>query len=179
MTLSANKMLVYNEAFFIKPYYYPVERTKEKKEKGDTSSILYVTNLKADKAEAQPNEKVTFTVTKYSQEKVSENNKKRIQWSIKIDDKQEVLKEKGEKLTLTIKEEWAGKEIIVMPYLVKPNEEKVSKKVKVNIFNYGRAMMFILTDELLPSGKLVRKVVVPPSKKYLTLLEVINLKFLV
>ena len=93
---------------------------------------LYVKDLKADKPEAQPNEKVTFTVTQYSQEKVSENDKKRIQWAIKIDDKQEVLKEKGEKLELTIKEEWAGKEIIVMPYLVKATE-KVSEKVKIKI----------------------------------------------
>ncbi|WP_259343377.1 hypothetical protein [Capnocytophaga canis] len=52
-----------------------------------------------------------------------------------------------------------------MPFLVKPDEERVSKKTRVSIFNYGRAMMFILTDELLPTGKLVRKVVVPPSKK--------------
>ncbi|WP_315047698.1 hypothetical protein [Capnocytophaga sputigena] len=37
---------------------------------------LYVKDLKADKPEAQPNEKVTFTVTQYSQEKVSENDKK-------------------------------------------------------------------------------------------------------
>ena len=57
---------------------------------------LYVKDLKADKPEAQPNEKVTFTVTQYS------------------------------------KEEWAGKEIIVMPYLVKATE-KVSEKVKIKI----------------------------------------------
>lgn len=37
---------------------------------------------------------------------------------------------------------------------------KVSKKN-----NYGGAFLFILTDELLPSGKIVRKVVVPPPQK--------------
>lgn len=37
---------------------------------------------------------------------------------------------------------------------------KVSKKI-----NYGGAFLFILTDELLPSGKIVRKVVVPPPAK--------------
>ncbi|MCU7619282.1 hypothetical protein NZ698_19045 [Chryseobacterium sp. PBS4-4] len=37
-------------------------------------------------------------------------------------------------------------------------------KVKEKI-NYGGAFLFILTDELLPSGKIVRKVVVPPSQK--------------
>ncbi|GIM57771.1 hypothetical protein CAPN006_21630 [Capnocytophaga canimorsus] len=94
--------------------------------------VVYVRDFDADKEEAQPNEKVTYKVTKYSQEKVTENDKKSIQWAIKIDGKQEVLKEKGEKLVLTIKEEWAGKEIIVMPFLVKPDEERVNKKTKVN-----------------------------------------------
>lgn len=37
---------------------------------------------------------------------------------------------------------------------------KVSKKI-----NIGGAFLFILTDELLPSGKIVRKVVVPPPQK--------------
>lgn len=36
---------------------------------------------------------------------------------------------------------------------------KVRKKI-----NYGGAFLFILTDELLPSGKIVRKVVVPPPQ---------------
>lgn len=36
-------------------------------------------------------------------------------------------------------------------------------KVSVKI-NYGGAFLFILTDELLPSGKIVRKVVVPPPQ---------------
>ena len=85
------------------------------------------------KDSAKPYEKVTYKVTKYNQDKVSEDDKKRIQWAIKIDGKQEILKEKGEKLVLTLKEEWAGKEIIVMPFLVKPDEKKVSKKVKVKL----------------------------------------------
>ncbi|WP_255317808.1 hypothetical protein [Capnocytophaga canimorsus] len=156
--------LLHTENFY--GYFFEYAKPKEKpKPMPKEEPVVYVRDLEADKPEAQPNEKVTYKVTKYSQEKVTENDKKRIQWAIKIDGKQEVLKEKGEKLVLTIKEEWAGKEIIVMPFLVKPDEERVSKKTRVSIFNYGRAMMFILTDELLPTGKLVRKVVVPPSKK--------------
>lgn len=94
---------------------------------------LLITKVESEpKGEVLPNEKLTFCVTEYSvpKEKVTENDKKRIQWAIKIDDQQEVLPEKGENLELTIKEEWAGKEIIVMPYLVKPTE-KVSERVKV------------------------------------------------
>ncbi|MFK8268637.1 hypothetical protein [Capnocytophaga cynodegmi] len=91
---------------------------------------ILVAQLKADKREALPNEKITYQVTKLNQKQVTENDKKRIQWAIKIDGKQEVLKEKGEKLVLTIKEEWAGKEFFVMPFLVKPIE-KVSEKTKI------------------------------------------------
>lgn len=94
---------------------------------------LLITKVESEpKGEVLPNQKVIYKVTEYSvpKEKVTENDKRRIQWAIKIDDKPEVLKEKSEKLELTIKEEWAGKEIIVMPFLVKPTE-KVSKKTRV------------------------------------------------
>ena len=95
---------------------------------------LLITKVESEpKGDVSPNQKVTYKVTQYNfSEKVTEADKNRIQWAIKIDDKQEVLKEKGEKLELTIKEEWAGKEIIVMPYLVKATE-KVSEKVKIKI----------------------------------------------
>ncbi|MFK8273026.1 type VI secretion system tube protein TssD [Capnocytophaga canimorsus] len=122
--------LLHTENFY--GYFFEYAKPKEKpKPMPKEEPVVYVRDLEADKPEAQPNEKVTYKVTKYSQEKVTENDKKRIQWAIKIDDKQEVLKEKGEKLELTIKEEWAGKKIIVMPFLVKPYEEKVSKKTRV------------------------------------------------
>ncbi len=106
--------------------------------KGDDKSKktqLLVTKVEG-KNTAIPYEKVTYKVTKYNQDKVSENDKKRIQWAIKIDGEQEILKEKGEKLVLTIKDEWAAKEIIVMPFLVKPNEEKVSKITRVDFCRY-------------------------------------------
>ena len=77
---------------------------------------LLITKVESEpKGEVLPNQKVIYKVTEYSEKEVTENDKNRIQWAIKIDDKQENLKSKGEKLKLTIKEEWAGKEIIVMP----------------------------------------------------------------
>lgn len=129
-----------------------VEQQEEKEQRKQEREIIYVRDLEADKPEAQPNEKVTYKVTKYSQEKVTENDKKRIQWAIKIDGKQEVLKEKGEKLVLTIKEEWAGKEIVVMPFLVNPDEKKVSKKVKVieerlSLYFNGKFLIFRVKEE--------------------------------
>ena len=83
---------------------------------------LLVTKVKG-KNTAIPYEEVTYKVTKYNQDKVSENDKKRIQWAIKIDGEQEILKEKGDKLVLTLKEEWVGKEIIVMPFLRKATQK--------------------------------------------------------
>ena len=116
------------------------------KGKGDdknNKTQLLVTKVEG-KNSANPYEKVTYKVTKYNQDKVSENDKKRIQWAIKIDGKQEILKEKGEKLFLTIKEEWAEKEIIVMPFLVKPME-KVSEKTKVVLKPHIR---LVITNEI-------------------------------
>ena len=116
------------------------------KGKGDdknNKTQLLITKVEG-KNSANPYEKVTYKVTKYNQDKVSENDKKRIQWAIKIDGKQEILKEKGEKLFLTIKEEWAEKEIIVMPFLVKPME-KVSEKTKVVLKPHIR---LVITNEI-------------------------------
>ena len=100
--------------------------------KGDDKSKktqLLITKVEG-KDNANPYEEVTYKVTKYNQDKVSENDKKCIQWAIKIDSKQEILKEKGEELKLTIKEEWAEKEVIVMPFLKKAID-KVAVRVKI------------------------------------------------
>ena len=100
--------------------------------KGDDKSKktqLLITKVEG-KDNANPYEEVTYKVTKYNQDKVSENDKKCIQWAIKIDGKQEILKEKGEELKLTIKEEWAEKEVIVMPFLKKAID-KVAVRVKI------------------------------------------------
>lgn len=63
---------------------------------------LLITKVESEpKGDVSPNQKVTYKVTQYNfSEKVTEADKNRIQWAIKIDDKQEVLKEKGEKLEL-------------------------------------------------------------------------------
>lgn len=72
-----------------------------------------------------------------------------------------ILKEKGEKLVLTIKEEWAGKEIIVMPFLVKPDEKKVSKKVKVIV-----KMAIIFINGYWNTGKTAGKAAGKISEKW-------------
>ncbi|MFK8268634.1 hypothetical protein [Capnocytophaga cynodegmi] len=46
---------------------------------------------------------------------------------------------------MSLKEEWAGKELVVMPFLVKPDEKKVSKKVKINEKSHIR---LVITNEI-------------------------------
>lgn len=82
------------------------------------------------KAEALPNEIIEYKVTSYNLSNVSDSDRKRVKWDIEIDGKREKQKEQGEILQLLIKEEWAGKEIIVMPYL-RQATSKICVKVKV------------------------------------------------
>jgi len=82
--------------------------------------------------EATCNQTVKYKVTRYNRDAadISEADKKNIKWAVKVDDKQEELKEKGEAIELKIKKEWEGKEIIVMAYMQSPSE-KVSVKTDV------------------------------------------------
>lgn len=84
--------------------------------------------------ETIPGKKEKFKVTRFSTADVSDDDKKKVCWAIKVDNKTINLPEsecKGEEIEIEIKEEWAGKEILVMPYLRKP-WEKVAQKTKVS-----------------------------------------------
>jgi hypothetical protein len=63
----------------------------------------------------------------------SVTNKKRIKWAVKIDDRQETLAAEGESVEIEIREEWEGKEILVMAYRRSPLEE-VSQRTKINSY---------------------------------------------
>lgn len=93
--------------------------------------LLLVTSVKG-KDTALPSEIIRYQVTGYNLSDVSENDRKRIKWVVEVNGKKEVQKERGEVLDLLIKEEWAGEEITVMPYLRKP-WEKVSQKTQVKL----------------------------------------------
>jgi hypothetical protein len=84
--------------------------------------LLLVTSVKG-KDTALPSEKIKYQVTGYNLSDVSKNDRKRVKWIVEVNGKKEVQKEHGEVLNLLIKEEWAGEEIIVMPYLKKETEE--------------------------------------------------------
>jgi len=84
--------------------------------------------------EAFGGQTVEYSIVQYNKERnnVSETDKNNVRWAVKIDGKQEELKDKkGEKISLEIKKEWEGKEILVMACLNKFNET-VSQKTMIN-----------------------------------------------
>ena len=91
--------------------------------------IVLVTSVKG-KDTALLEEVVEYKVTGYNLSSVSENDRNSVKWVTQIGEKRENLKERGESIKLTIKKEWLGKEIRVMPYLQSPTI-KVCEKTKI------------------------------------------------
>lgn len=103
--------------------------------------IVLVTSVKG-KATALPNAIVEYKVTGYNIPNISSSDKTRIKWMIKVEGQEFSQKTQGETLKLTIDEAWAGKEIVVMPYLKKCTPEVSAKtliKKQVIVFFIGGA----------------------------------------
>ena len=83
------------------------------------------------KKEAYPNEKVTYTVTSYSSTP-TDTDRERVSWIVQVEDKRFNVSQRGEEIILKIKEDWVGKEILVMAYLESPLET-VSQKTKIKL----------------------------------------------
>jgi len=102
---------------------------------GGTLSVFIPYEVKEVKgsAEGEAGDKISYRVTKYSfQLLINDKVRKNVKWSIKIgDNNKEDLTVTGEEIELEIKNEWIGKEILVMPYL-----SKVSEKVSVKTWCY-------------------------------------------
>lgn len=90
---------------------------------------MLVTSVKGKDC-ALPNEKVKYEVTGYNLSNVNKSDRKRVKWVLLIDGVKEYRKEQGESFELRIKEEWANKEITVMPYL---QAETINVSVKTQI----------------------------------------------
>lgn len=83
-------------------------------------------------------DKVEFRVTAYSIDtrKVNDSTRQSIKWQIRVDGKEELLlSEDGypvmsDRITVEMKQEWAGKKVLLMPHLNDPTD-KVSAKVNV------------------------------------------------
>ncbi|MDR2474394.1 MAG: glycine zipper family protein, partial [Bacteroidales bacterium] len=145
---------------YVEPQYQTDIRVKEK-------------SVQVDKPEATVGETVKCTVGYRNHKKqkdvpekdVPQSTKDNVKWKVKVDGKtdrlivdDEVIR--GGNISFKVPKEWAGKEVLLMPYLNK-SAESISCKTKIT--GGGSLFMFIIANELLPNGKLVRKVVVPPS----------------
>lgn len=88
--------------------------------------------------EALPGQTIIYNITQYS-EIPSAEDKKNVKWELKIDGNSKPINETGESVKITIEKEWAGKTLIVMPYLNKPTED-VAVKTKVVAWDLPRVL---------------------------------------
>lgn len=146
--LDINKMIRIDRRISTTPGFWWEEYEEEKPttiiktDSEPSKPTILVTSVKGADT-ALPFQVMKYTVTGYNQSDVSENDRKRVKWVVEINEKKEVQNGTGEVLDLFIKEEWAGKEIAVMPYL-KQETKKVSaitivKKRIVTLFIGGAA----------------------------------------
>jgi len=77
--------------------------------------------------EGKAGDVLTYRVIEYSREYITGEIIDTIKWQIKADDTIEELEETGEEINLIIRNEWAGKEIIVMAYYVEASEDISAK----------------------------------------------------
>ena len=133
----------------------PVEQ-EEKEEKK-----LLIEKIEGEK-EAFPGQKIKYKVIRYNKSdgEVTQKDRDSVRWAIKVDGKQEDLQETGETIMLEMKQEWAGKEILVMACL-ESFTEKVSQKTKVK--SKGNIYILLYTkgnsegDEMFKAAALTRK----------------------
>lgn len=107
--------------------YVPPKEEKSKQEKEE----IYVKYVEG-KSSATVGDEVTYTVKEYTSNNVSEDDRHNVRWTMKVDKMETKLSGNGETMKIKMKPEWAGKEIIVMPYL-HSSTERVSVKTKVNL----------------------------------------------
>lgn len=97
-----------------------------------------VTSVKGEEM-ALPTHTVKYTVTGYNLATIGASDRERVKWLVRVDGRDELLSQRGETLELTIKPEWTGKDVTVMPYLRKPNEEV---SVKTTVERFPKSILF-------------------------------------
>ena len=97
-----------------------------------------VTSVKGEET-ALPTHTVKYTVTGYNLATIGASDRERVKWLVRVDGRDEQLSQRGETLELTIKPEWTGKDVTVMPYLRKPNEEV---SVKTTVERFPKSILF-------------------------------------
>ena len=99
----------------------------------DVKPTVRVTEVAAAEKTAIPFQKVECMVKAYNSRSVSSDERSRVCWRLKVDGKEIALGTRGEKITLEMRREWAGKQILVMAYLSKASEQ-VSAPITVKRF---------------------------------------------
>lgn len=97
-----------------------------------------VTSVKGEET-ALPTHTVKYTVTGYNLATIGASDRERVKWLVRVDGRDEQLSQRGETLELTIKPEWTGKDVTVMPYLRKLNEEV---SVKTTVERFPKSILF-------------------------------------
>lgn len=97
-----------------------------------------VTSVKGEET-ALPTHTVKYSVTGYNLAIIGASDRERVKWLVRVDGRDELLSQRGETLELTIKPEWTGKDVTVMPYLRKPNEEV---SVKTTVERFPKSILF-------------------------------------
>lgn len=97
-----------------------------------------VTSVKGEDT-ALPTHTVKYSVTGYNLATIGASDRERVKWLVRVDGRDELLSQRGETLELTIKPEWTGKDVTVMPYLRKPNEEV---SVKTTVERFPKSILF-------------------------------------
>lgn len=97
-----------------------------------------VTSVKGEET-ALPTHTVKYSVTGYNLATIGASDRERVKWLVRVDGRDELLSQRGETLELTIKPEWTGKDVTVMPYLRKPNEEV---SVKTTVERFPKSILF-------------------------------------
>lgn len=97
-----------------------------------------VTSVKGEET-ALPTHTVKYSVTGYNLATIGANDRERVKWLVRVDGRDEQPSQRGETLELMIKPEWTGKDVTVMPYLRKPNEEV---SVKTTVERFPKSILF-------------------------------------
>jgi hypothetical protein len=105
----------------------PANKKSAKPEKKTTVSVKKIKGP----SNASFGQQAEYFVASYNTKNVSEEIRQNVRWSVSVDGKQEDLAATGEKITVEIKEAWAGKRILVMAYPEGSFGQKASLKTKV------------------------------------------------
>lgn len=158
---------------------------------GTTQTVL-VSNVEGPK-EAHSTTKVTYRACKFNVSNPTEQEKKQINWVVKIDDQEVLQKEQhGDVLTIEIDEAWKGKKLLVMPYRNTPttkvsvstqismivpltwraiedtdNDFNMDCEVIMKLFDESQDKGFWYSDEILTSNELKRFYSDNPNAKLL------------